>query len=320
MAVSVSAMALVFAAPAHAEGWSGPWVSVGVSGSSSSANVTSTVNGSLTKDVSTYYPYTLTGSPSIDATEYVLDASSGAEGKANTGFRAGTVLEAGYDHEFNGGFVLGLAASYNITGDATSNDVFGTGNLDVTGQDGSYAWTGTAPAGTNLGTSALYDLSGGTFTPTPETSPSSLYHGGVVSSARFRMGDNWSIGARAGYAVNSNVLLFVAGGLTEAKIGIAADSTAINPDFSTLGSLKTVSGSKWSTGYYLGGGVEAKLTQKISVKAEYRYSDYGSYSVSSTESVPVGAADFGLAVPFTTKVSATGIQSHALRVSIGYHF
>lgn len=363
--IAVSALAL--STSAHAEGWTGGYISVGVSGASSSADVSASAKGDLTKVIG-QTPFVTTGATpntlnfatgttststftlknrdlSANATveKHVLSVVSEVLGKTNNRFRAGLIIEGGYDYEIANSLVLGLNASYTFSGTATSNDVASLGNVSWTQQDGTLTAAGTvsgstvtAPniTATALGTSTLLtDLTAaGTFVPTPVATSAAIapvlqQAGAIATTARFRMGDNWAVGGRVGFAASSNILLFVAGGYTQAKVGVVANSSVYSTNagddvaaVTKLVSLKEVSGSKWRDGYYVGGGFEAKVTSNISLKAEYRYSDYGNYSVASKEDVAVGASAFGLKVPVTTTVSAKNIQSHALRVSVGYRF
>ena len=267
-----------------------------------------------------------------------LTVLSEVTGKANNRFRAGAIIEGGYDYEVGNNIVLGLNASYNFSGTATTGDLTNLGSINWQSQEGTITATGTTTAAPSitavkLGTSTtLTDLTAaGTFVAKAATDPVLEASGAVKTSARFRMGDNWSVGGRAGFAASSNVLLFASAGYTQAKIGLTANSSVYQTSEKVSGAasaaaitklvdLKPVSASKWKEGFYVGGGFEAKLTQAISLKAEYRFSDFGSYSVSNTEDVPVGNAAYALDVPVDTTVSAKNIQSHALRVSVAYRF
>lgn len=74
------------------------------------------------------------------------------------------------------------------------------------------------------------------------------------------------VGARVGFGVGSNVLLYAKGGYTNVRIKARyADSTGSISDSDTL------------DGFRLGAGVEL-VGQTNFVRLEYRYSDYGKYS------------------------------------------
>lgn len=210
------------------------------------------------------------------------------------------------------------------------------------------------------GANDIYDLTslGGTFKGVVDVTAATLVANPVTAKdsatlatrARFKMGDNWSVGGRAGFAASKNLLVFAAGGYTQAKIGLSAESVVLNANVGTktdeiaatatspkvdakavavgdeLTSLTTVAKTKWKDGFYLGGGFEAKVTGNITLKAEYRYSDYGSYSLEGTTKAvslakyTTDLAGNALSADVKTTVSAKSIQSHALRVSVAYRF
>jgi outer membrane immunogenic protein len=98
----------------------------------------------------------------------------------------------------------------------------------------------------------------------------------VIDSAtyetKWEIGDSWTVGGRLGFLAMDNALIYVLGGYTQAKVksesSLSADS---NADFSFA-----TSHSGWEDGWFAGGGIEALLTDHISLKAEYRFADYGS--------------------------------------------
>lgn len=86
--------------------------------------------------------------------------------------------------------------------------------------------------------------------------------------ANAEMGRDLYVGARAGVLVTPSVLAYVKGGYTNAKIDIlATDNTT---DLGT--NLKL-------DGWRAGAGLEVAVSQNIFVKAEYRYSNYGTGTV-----------------------------------------
>lgn len=382
-----AASAVALSASAHAEGWTGGYISVGVSGASSSADVSATVAGkdsivtnkgalassgtgatntvTVTAASSSTPAYYGSGT-SANVNEAVMTVANQVAGRANNRFRAGAIIEAGYDYEVGSNFVVGLNGSYNFSGTATNDGAVGLGQVSYTSQDGFLTFTAApSPAktvgslGTALGTvdaNDIYDLTslGGTFkgvtgltSAGTATSVTPVESATLATRARFKMGDNWSVGGRAGFAASKNLLVFAAGGYTQAKIGISAESVVLNANVNTktdaitaptavaaksvavgdeLTSLTTVAKTKWKDGYYLGGGFEAKVTGNITLKAEYRYSNYGSYSLEGTTKA-VSLAKYtqdirgdALSADVKTTVSAKSIQSHALRVSVAYRF
>lgn len=71
------------------------------------------------------------------------------------------------------------------------------------------------------------------------------------------------LSARAGYLVTPATLLYVRGGYANARVG-----TRI------VNGTTTLSGSEGRDGWLVGGGVEQMVTDKISTRLEYRYSDF----------------------------------------------
>jgi len=84
--------------------------------------------------------------------------------------------------------------------------------------------------------------------------------GRSASGLRTKSGAEGSLRARLGYAVNDRVLLYGTG-------GGAAESLKASDGIG--GDTKTM------LGYTVGAGVDAKVTEKVFVRGEYRYTDYG---------------------------------------------
>lgn len=103
--------------------------------------------------------------------------------------------------------------------------------------------------------------------------------------------------ARAGVAVDP-FLIYATGGLA-----VGGLNASVSPSFpGTTGSY-----SSTAVGWTLGAGVEAMLTQNISVKAEYAYVDLG------TRQAPAGTV--GLVNPFDISTTA-----HTFKLGANLHF
>jgi outer membrane immunogenic protein len=108
---------------------------------------------------------------------------------------------------------------------------------------------------------------------------------------------DWSFGARGrlGYAFD-RFLPFVSGGITFANL---------NSRLTNTGTGASDSNSRLRTGFQVGGGLEYAITNNVTARAEYIYSDYGSY----TASYPA---------------NGVGLRHHvtddALRFSLNYKF
>jgi outer membrane immunogenic protein len=74
------------------------------------------------------------------------------------------------------------------------------------------------------------------------------------AQAKLNIDNKWSIGGRLGYLAWPDTLLFVSGGFTQANM----------------------SNLNVSAGGFVGAGAETKLTEHISVRGEYRWTDFGS--------------------------------------------
>lgn len=137
--------------------------------------------------------------------------------------------------------------------------------------------------------------------------------GGAVSglgSARLetKIDDMWSIGGRVGYLANPRTLLFVSAGYTQANLDDLTFSLSdgVTTFAGTLASVGTLSG------YYIGGGAEIMLTDALSLKGEYRYSDFGSEDLTLLPTLLPIANDF-VASEIETSVQTA-------RVSLNYRF
>jgi outer membrane immunogenic protein len=89
-----------------------------------------------------------------------------------------------------------------------------------------------------------------------------------------------------------------------------------------IGSAATSGGASWSdtrVGWTAGGGVETEVAPGVKVRAEYRYSDLGSYSKSIPLTyVPLCTA---CAAPFSTGAQVNLHPTfQTIRVGLGFNF
>lgn len=82
---------------------------------------------------------------------------------------------------------------------------------------------------------------------------------------RVKAGRDLYVGARAGFLVNPETLLYVKGGYTNQKLGVLAGDTTQQTDTSFK-----------LDGWRVGGGVERAISTHSFAKVEYRYSKYDS--------------------------------------------
>jgi len=75
---------------------------------------------------------------------------------------------------------------------------------------------------------------------------------------------SFDVSARAGYVVGEQNLLYVRGGYANTRARLTRDVGA-----------GTFSDNRTYDGWFVGGGVERKMTDTVSARLEYRYSDFG---------------------------------------------
>ncbi|HEY9091794.1 outer membrane protein [Parasphingorhabdus sp.] len=155
---------------------------------------------------------------------------------------------------FNGPYVGGVLGFDNVEleADGIKADDSGTIYGGVIGYDMNLG-------GFIVGAEAEY-----TESAVKETMPSVLVAG---DQARLSAGRDLYAGVRLGYEFAPNAMIYAKGGYTNAKAKLRYDDNA--------GSVSSFSDEL--DGYRIGGGLEA-TADKLFVRLEYRYSDYGSYS------------------------------------------
>jgi outer membrane immunogenic protein len=129
---------------------------------------------------------------------------------------------------------------------------------------------------------------------------------------KWEIGDSWAIGGRVGFLAMDNALIYVLGGYTEAKI---KSETSLSDDNNGNFQFHS-SDSSWEDGWFVGGGIEALLTDNISLKAEYRFADYGSVNRddSANNSIP------GFEFSFANSNQDADVTVHSVRAVLSYRF
>jgi outer membrane immunogenic protein len=128
-----------------------------------------------------------------------------------------------------------------------------------------------------------------------------------------------TVRGRFGYATGT-ALLYVTGGLAYAEIernaSVAGTTTIVG-----IGTLNTFAGALSSssirTGGAIGAGLEAKLGDGFSVKAEYLYLDFGQDTQTFSTVFTTGAAAGAVAA---TRTINSDIREHVFRVGVNYQF
>jgi outer membrane immunogenic protein len=107
----------------------------------------------------------------------------------------------------------------------------------------------------NLGSNASVDIPG-----IPLTARASLDVRGKAS-----------VGARLGYLFSPDTLWYVAGGYSRLSLSdVKLNVVGSDPDISATISVPSLSGA------FVGAGAETRITEHLSLRAEYRYTDFGS--------------------------------------------
>jgi outer membrane immunogenic protein len=135
---------------------------------------------------------------------------------------------------------------------------------------------------------------------------------GLVGTLRGEIEDLLMIGGRVGYLTSPDTLVFASFGYANAEFGDVRVGLGANGF--NLGSAVLVDEQRYD-GYFLGTGLETRLTPEISLKAEYRYVDLGSERVTLLP----GTGELGeLVNEFVGTTFEPTIQTG--RVSINYRF
>lgn len=118
---------------------------------------------------------------------------------------------------------------------------------------------------------------------------------GMLSS-RYSLDWAGSARGRIGYTQDS-WMIYGTGGLAFADLKMQGTYT-------TPGAFWTTTDSKWAAGYAVGAGLEYMLTQNLTLRGEYLYSDFGRHSVS----IPNGGQ------------ASVEVDSHTARAGVAYKF
>ncbi len=175
------------------------------------------------------------------------------------------------------GALLGAYGGYN----------YQFGNNIVLGFDADADWT---DAKTNSPGLLVHNVPGGSYFPTDHLATDLKWTG----AARIRVG----------YALG-RFLPYVAGGVAIAKLDNLANLTYFSQQT-----------NRNYIGWTVGAGLEYMLTEHLTVRAEYRYSDYGNYAPSHlTTGVPK------VAPPWATHQKLKyDLKTNDIRVGIAYKF
>ena len=98
-----------------------------------------------------------------------------------------------------------------------------------------------------------------------------FFTGGAQSQVCRNPGRDRYAGARVGTAIGRSTLLYAKGGYTNVGVSYASPDP-VTPTITDVGDGEV-------SGVRLGAGIEQRLSERLSLKAEYRYSNYDSFTI-----------------------------------------
>ena len=117
----------------------------------------------------------------------------------------------------------------------------------------------------------------------------------------------WSIGGRVGYLTSPTTLVFLSGGYTDLRLSnFTASVGGPFPHMALTASVPRVAGG------FVGAGFETKLTKNLSLRGEYRFTEFGSGVVTLPTIDGINANDF-----VSARISPT---LQIVKASINYRF
>lgn len=210
------------------------------------------------------------------------------------------VNAAGVQTMKRSGFVGGMQAGYNWQ---AGSAVFGIeGDLDFVHLNAA-ANSGAVryPVGSGFG-----ERSGGIFFPNNQFVVSSYANADWLATLRPRLG-----------IATGNWLFYATGGLALTQLQGQMLFTDGNAVGAVLGAEQQGDVSKLRAGYAVGGGIEAALTDRLSVKAEYLFVDFGRTYAQQVESNFATFFTPPVAQNFTESLN---LRASLLRFGLNYHF
>jgi outer membrane immunogenic protein len=215
------------------------------------------------------------------------------------------------------GFSIGVGAGLKamntevsaVPGEAVSNDPGAIGahvSLDGLGAEGSFASVGVGADyqfHERFVVGAFFDYDFGSVDTKVDVNIPGIP---LLAHGEVEMKNAWSIGGRLGYLPTPTTLIFLSAGYTR------VETTDISADISGPFEASARANVSSIAGVFYGGGVETMLTERISLKGEYRYTDFGSGDVTLPT---VEGLNLNVFVSPSLEPSL-----HTGRVSLAYHF
>lgn len=124
--------------------------------------------------------------------------------------------------------------------------------------------------------------------------------------AEWKAGNSWGIGARAGFLASPRTLIYGIGGITQLEVSTDKISNCCS-----------WSNDEWTSGYFVGAGVEKLLTDSLTLKLEYRFNSYDEVSATATAT---GGGPPPMPIPLDITAASTDIDNHAIRATLSWRF
>jgi opacity protein-like surface antigen len=262
-------------------------------------------------------------------------------------------IDVTYDWQLNDSFVFGLTASANFSANQNANGAASGSNQSGWSEELSYNVINNTE-----GSGCDGDCSTGIGGGTPYTTYSSAdsqgsdgftaNHGQYASTgmrSSFETQNSFDIGARIGFLPTNNTLVYATGGFSTIKVkqktsyrsaasfgeqeSIYGDqSTGDIFDSNSYSFETSKSDSEYKPGYFLGAGIETRMTDTVSLKLEYRYADYGtinSRASSNNASIQDGVSgnefEFYKSLGGSYNLSQkTDLTTQSIRAVLSYNF
>jgi len=106
------------------------------------------------------------------------------------------------------------------------------------------------------------------------------------ATVRNKFENLFMVGGRFGYLTAPDTLLFVSGGYANAGLNDTRIDIRTNNPFVGSGAISGKLQGKRFSGGFVGGGIETRINDSLSLKAEYRYVDFGSEILSGSTTDP----------------------------------
>ncbi len=321
--------------------WTGPKIGIGLGGNSMQADSSTAASHNYTSS-SSVIPAGLSGlANSFDHSYLSNESFSGAAGgTSNLGQNKlfGT-LDAAWDYQMNDLFVVGLIGNYDYGQKSRANGA-------AAGQAGaswsevySYRFNGDDSGLSGGQDCTALAVENGCVRGNTSTLSGNNNGSNFGISNHVETGNSGALGMRLGVLASKSTLLYATGGWTTIKVNQSASyNSQVNTDGanSTYGNTglssnsynlsDTVNQSSTEHGYFLGAGLETRFaSDKVSLKLEYRYSDYGTLSSNKSNSANMvntlpNVLEFGPLSGSSNVSQHTDLTQQAIRAVLSYNF